>query len=401
MSHLGGPLDTSGMLAVGPLGGPLRARGRPRTALRSTAVALLSTVVVFGILVWITVNAPGWAEVQVSFFNATVFTNAFPDIVAAFWLNIQLFAIAEVLILVLALVLAVFRSLPGPVFFPLRLLATIYADIFRAVPGVLVIYILGFGIPGLGLPGIPTDPFPYAVIALTLIYSAYVSEVYRAGIESVHPSQEAAARSLGLSRLQALRYVILPQAVRRVIPPLLNDFIGLQKDTVLVSYIGVVEIFRQSQITQQAKFNYTPYMATALVFIAVTLHEHVRQASEWNRDRDEDERRGHVRRVVELRLLRDLRLAEDLHHPDVRDEDRVLLEADEIIEERRDDAPDRLREDHVPKRLEPGEPERPRGGFLAGVDRLDPGTVDLRDVRRVDQRQGDHRVGEWVGGDAR
>ena len=144
-------------------------------------------------------------------------------------------------------------------------------DILRALPGVLVIYILGFGIPGLGLAGVTVDPFPYAVLALTLIYSAYVSEVYRAGIESVHPSQDAAARSLGLSRAQSLRYVVLPQAVRRVIPPLLNDFIGLQKDTVLVSYIGVVEIFRQSQIRQAGSFNFTPYMVTALVFITLTI----------------------------------------------------------------------------------------------------------------------------------
>jgi polar amino acid transport system permease protein len=179
--------------------------------------------------------------------------------------------LAELLILPFGLVIAVLRSLPGPVFFPLRVLATVYADIFRALPGVLVIFILGFGIPGLGLAGVPVDPFFYAVVALTLIYSAYVSEVYRAGIDSVHPSQEAAARSLGLTRFQALRHVILPQAVRRVIPPLLNDFIGLQKDTVLVSFVGVVEIFRQSQIRQAATFNFTPYMATALVFIVVTL----------------------------------------------------------------------------------------------------------------------------------
>jgi polar amino acid transport system permease protein len=144
-------------------------------------------------------------------------------------------------------------------------------DVFRALPGVLIIYILGFGIPGLNVEGVPTDPFFYAVIALTLIYSAYVSEVYRAGIDSVHPSQSAAARSLGLSQWQALRYVVLPQAIRRVIPPLLNDFIGLQKDTVLVSYIGVVEIFRQSQITEAAHFNYTPYLATALVFLVMTI----------------------------------------------------------------------------------------------------------------------------------
>ena len=135
----------------------------------------------------------------------------------------------------------------------------------------LVIYILGFGIPGLGIAGDAGRPVLLGVVALTLIYSAYVSEVYRAGIDSVHPSQEAAARSLGLSRLQTLRYVILPQAVRRVIPPLLNDFIGLQKDTVLVSFIGVVEIFRTAQIIKAATFNFTPYVAVALVFVVVTI----------------------------------------------------------------------------------------------------------------------------------
>ena len=163
------------------------------------------------------------------------------------------------------------RSLHGPVLFPLRLIATIYVDLFRALPGVLVIYVLGFGIPGLRLPGVPNDPFFWGVVALTLLYSAYVSEVYRAGIDSVHPSQAAAARSLGLTQAQALRHVVLPQAVRRVIPPLLNDFIGLQKDTVLVSFIGVVEIFRQTVIRQQATFNFTPFLVTALVFLAVTI----------------------------------------------------------------------------------------------------------------------------------
>jgi polar amino acid transport system permease protein len=143
--------------------------------------------------------------------------------------------------------------------------------VFRAVPGILVIYLLGFGVASLGLPGVPNEPFFWAVVTLTLVYSAYVSEVYRAGIDSVHPSQDAAARSLGLSRAQALRHVIIPQAVRRVGPPLLNDFIGLQKDTVLVSYIGVVEIFRTAQIKQAALFNFTPYVAVALVFIVVTV----------------------------------------------------------------------------------------------------------------------------------
>ena len=244
--------------------------GRSSTV-RSILVGLVSTVVVFGVLGWIVVNAPGWQAVQKSFLNARVFSDSLPAIIRAFWVNVQLFLIAEVLILVLGLLIAVLRSLPGPVFFPIRFLATVYVDVFRALPGVLVIYILGFGIPGLGLAGVPVEPFLYAVVALTLIYSAYVSEVYRAGIESVHPSQEAAARSLGLTRFQTLRHVIVPQAIRRVLPPLLNDFIGLQKDTVLVSYIGVVEIFRQSFIKQAGSFNFTPYLATALVFVVVTL----------------------------------------------------------------------------------------------------------------------------------
>jgi polar amino acid transport system permease protein len=263
-------------------GGPLRVG--ERSALRSTLVALVSTVVFFGVVGWVAVNSPGWPAVQQSFFNGEIFASSFPSIVRAFWVNVQIFLVAEVLILVLGLVVAVLRSLPGPVFFPVRLLTTAYVDVFRALPGVLVIYILGFGIPALGLPGIPIDPFFYAVVALTLVYSAYVSEVYRAGIESVHPSQEAAARSLGLSRFQALRHVILPQAVRRVIPPLLNDFIGLQKDTVLVSYIGVVEIFRQSYIQQAGNFNFTPYLVTALVFVVMTIP--LARLTDWLMARD-------------------------------------------------------------------------------------------------------------------
>ena len=174
--------------------------------------------------------------------------------------------------LVFGLVLAVARSLPGPVLFPVRLLATVYVDAFRALPSVLVIYILGFGIPGLGIAGIPVDPFFYAVVALTLVYSAYVSEVYRAGIDSVHPSQDAAARSLGLSRLQSLRYVVVPQAVRRVVPPLLNDFVGLQKDTALVAFVvAIPEAFKQAQIYQSADFNFTPLLGAAVMFLLVTV----------------------------------------------------------------------------------------------------------------------------------
>jgi polar amino acid transport system permease protein len=248
-----------------------RRRHERRRALRASALALGSTIVVFGGLILLVVNSPGWAEVQRSFLDGRVFADALPSVVRSFAVNIQLFVAAEILVLVFGLFIAVLRSLPGPVFFPVRIMATVYADIFRAIPGVLVIFLLGFGIPGLGLVDPKTPSIIYGVAALTLVYSAYVSEVYRAGIDSVHPSQDAAARSLGLSRWQSLRHVVIPQAIRRVIPPLLNDFIGLQKDTVLVSFIGVVEIFRQAQIKQAAAFNFTPYMAVALVFVVLTI----------------------------------------------------------------------------------------------------------------------------------
>jgi polar amino acid transport system permease protein len=238
---------------------------------RAIAIAFLSSVVFFGAVAFVVVNSAGWPRVQQSFFDPEVFAETWPRLLTSFGTNVRLFLIAEALILVSGLVIAVLRSLPGPVMFPVRLLATVYVDLFRAVPGVLWIFLLGFGVPGLQLPGVPVDPFFWAVVALTLIYSAYVSEVYRAGIESIHPSQPAAARSLGLTHLQALRYVVLPQAVRRVIPPLLNDFIGLQKDTVLVSFVGVVEIFRQSQIRSAGAFSFTPYIATALIFVLITI----------------------------------------------------------------------------------------------------------------------------------
>ncbi len=248
-----------------------RRRRDRRRALRASLIALGSTVVVFGVLIWVVVNAPGWPKVRASFLDGEVFAESLPDIVEAFLVNIQLFVAAEILVLIFGLLIAVMRSLPGPAFFPIRLIAVVYADVFRALPGLLVIFVLGFAIPGLGLVDPKTPPILYGILGLTLVYSAYVSEVYRAGIDSVHPSQDAAARSLGLSRWQSLRHVVVPQAVRRVVPPLLNDFIGLQKDTVLVSAIGVVEIFRMAQIKQQATFNFTPYMAVALVFIVVTI----------------------------------------------------------------------------------------------------------------------------------
>jgi polar amino acid transport system permease protein len=227
--------------------------------------------VFFGAIVYLVANSSGWPEVKNAFFNGEEFTKSFGEIASAFLVNVKIFCIAEAVILVAALGVAIVRGLEGPVFFPLRLLAVVYTDLFRGVPTVLVIYLLGFGVPTLAIAGVPNSPLFWGTVALILVYTAYVAEVYRAGIESVHPSQNAAARSLGLSHAQALRFVIVPQAVRRIIPPLLNDFIGLQKDTALVGILGVVEAFNQTQIDQAADFNFTPGIAAAVLFLAITV----------------------------------------------------------------------------------------------------------------------------------
>src|ERR671930_1553740 len=264
------------------------------TDARSVTIALASTVVFFTVLILVVTNSPGWPEVKSAFFDPGVFKDSFPEILRAFWTNIKLFCIAEVFILVFALFIAILRSLPGPVFFPLRALAIAYTDLFRGVPTILLIFMLGFGAPALAISGVPRSPFFWAVVALVLVCSAYVAEVYRAGIESVHPSQDAAARSLGLSRAQTLRYVILPQAVRRVVPPLLNDFIGLQKDTALVGFLGAVEAFKQSQIDAAATFNYTSFLAAAVLFVALTIP--LARLTDWLIARDR--RRRQTARVL-------------------------------------------------------------------------------------------------------
>jgi polar amino acid transport system permease protein len=245
---------------------PIRAEGA-----RGVTIALVSTVVFFTVVIVAVLNSSGWPEIRSSFFDGAVFADSFPKILDRFRQNVFIFLAAEVLVLVWALTLAVLRSLTGPVFFPLRLLATGYVDLFRAVPTILVISLLGFGAPALQLQGIPRSDRFWAIVALTLVYSAYVAEVYRAGIDSVHPSQVASARALGLSRRKTLRFVVIPQAVRRVIPPLLNDFIGLQKDSALVAFLGYVEGLRQAQIIQAATFDFTPYVALALVYVVITI----------------------------------------------------------------------------------------------------------------------------------
>ncbi|HUO74339.1 MAG TPA: amino acid ABC transporter permease [Solirubrobacteraceae bacterium] len=247
-----------------------RTAARRAKTRRSIAISTVSTIVVLGGLTALIVTSPGWPTVRETFFSWPAFKESFPDVLRAFWLDVRMFVIVEVIVLVLALGIALCRVTRAPALFPFKLLATVYTDIFRGIPTILVVYLIGFGVPALQLTGVPTDPVVLGCAALSLSYSAYVAEVYRAGIDSVHRSQTAAALSLGLTGGQAMRFVVLPQAVRRVLPPLLNDFISLQKDVALVSIIGPQEAFRVAQIYQGQNFNFTPLVAAAALYIAVT-----------------------------------------------------------------------------------------------------------------------------------
>jgi polar amino acid transport system permease protein len=244
---------------------------RRRRARRSTVVALVSTVLVGLVLVLGVTATPGWPRVQQTFFNPTRAWQALPAVASGLWLNIRVMLVCGVLIAVLGLLVAVLRTLRGPVFFPVRLIATAYTDLFRGLPLLLVIFLLGFGVPALRLQGVPNDAVIWGGAALVLTYTAYVAEVFRAGIESVHPSQWAAARSLGLSYPQTLRFVVLPQAVRRVVPALLNDLVSLQKDSGLIAVLGVIDAIRAAQIETATDFNFTPYVVAGALFVALTI----------------------------------------------------------------------------------------------------------------------------------
>lgn len=246
-----------------------RAFRRAQSA-KSVAVSFGSTLV-FAIVIWFTViNTPGWELVQRSFFNFEVAVQALPRVIEGLWLNVRVLLVAAVGVLVVALLLATLRTLRGPVFFPLRALAAGYTDLFRGMPLIIVLYLVGFGIPGLGaLPRMPLEF--WGTIALILTYSAYVSEVFRAGIESVHPSQRLAARSLGLSYGKTQRLVVLPQAIRKVTPALMNDFIAMQKDVGLISVLGAVDAVRAAQIETAQAFNFTPYVLAGLLFVLLAL----------------------------------------------------------------------------------------------------------------------------------
>jgi polar amino acid transport system permease protein len=275
--------DLSGSGPAGPNTFVTVGRGPKLLAVQrrgAVTVSTVSTVVVLAALVAGFLLAPGSAVVRHTFFSphdmwASFVGNpakGYYSVGEALWLNIRMFLVAEVFILIFALVLALIRQSTSPVLFPFRVLALVYVDFFRGVPVLLVVLAIGFGIPALRLPFVSVQSTAvYGTVALIVTYSAYVSEVYRAGLNSVHRSQAAAARSLGLSQFATLRFVILPQAVRNIIPPLLNDFISLQKDTALVGVLGAIEANEAAQIYSSTVFNYSSYTVAALLFLLLTI----------------------------------------------------------------------------------------------------------------------------------
>ena len=252
--------------------GPIdRIAYRRSQARRSTLTALVSTVVFAAVLLFVVTSSPGWSRVQDSFFNLRIGWESLPALLEGLWLNIRVLVVCELLVLVFGLGIAAVRTLRGPVWFPVRALAIGYVDLFRGLPLLICLYLVGFGLPGLRLQGIPTNPVLLGGLALVLIYTAYVAEVFRAGIESVHPSQLAAAKSIGLNYRRTMRLVVLPQATRRVTPALLNDFVALQKDCGLISVLGAVDAVRAAQIQSATTYNFTPYVVAGLLFIALAV----------------------------------------------------------------------------------------------------------------------------------
>ena len=238
---------------------------------RSILVAALSTIFVVVAIVIFVPMTPGWEKVQKSFFNGVVLSKTFPKLLNAFTVNVMIFAWSAPAIAVLGLMIALARDAKSPALFPLRIFGAAFTDIFRGVPVILTVYLIGFGIPGLGLPRPWNSPFIWGSLALILTYSAYVAEIFRSGIDSVHPSQRSAALSLGLSERQVMRDVILPQAIRNVVPSQMNMLIALQKDVSLLSFIGPVEIFRQAGVYKSLFANFTPYVGAAIIFLIVTI----------------------------------------------------------------------------------------------------------------------------------
>ncbi|NBO53947.1 MAG: amino acid ABC transporter permease [Actinobacteria bacterium] len=261
-----------------------RARYERARKRKSLVIATASTLAVAIALIIAIPKMPRWDRVKKSFFNGEVLGETFPKLLDAFVLDIKIFLWSVPIILFIAMLVAVTRNSRSPALFPLRILAVVYVDVMRGVPVLLWIYLIGFGVPGLGLERPWNSPLLWGSVALVLTYATYVSEVFRAGIESVHESQRAAARSLGLSNAQTMRHVVLPQAVRRVIPPLMNDMVSLQKDVALVSLIGPIEILRQAGIDKSKFASFTPYVGAAIIFLAITIP--MTRTTDWLLERE-------------------------------------------------------------------------------------------------------------------
>lgn len=238
---------------------------------KNVLIAGISSVLVLGTFSIILVNSPGWISLRDTFFKWAYGVEVLPKVILGFTTNITLTLVAGSSVALLGLLLALVRTSRSPALTPFRFLATIYVDVFRGIPMILVILLIGFGIPALQIPGVTNEVLILGTIAVIITYTAYVAEVLRSGILTVHPSQRAAARSLGLSHFQTLRHVVLPQAIKRVTPPLLNDLVALIKDTGLISILGVTDAVRAAQIQTAKSFNYTPYVMAALLFLAVTI----------------------------------------------------------------------------------------------------------------------------------
>jgi len=255
---------------------------------KGALLAALSTIIVFGGLIAVVLTSPNWDKVQRQFFNWEHFKASAPAIIDGFWLNVELFFWAMLTIPILALVIAIARSLRGPAFLPVRLLAVIYTDIFRGVPLILLIFLLGFGIPPLDIAGLPAGAKFWGVTALALSYSAYTAEIYRSGIDAVPESQRSSARALGLTQMQSLRFAILPQAIRNVVPALMNTVVSLQKDVALLSVLGLREAVREAEIYKGRTFNFTGYLVATLLFLAVSVP--LTRFVDWYTSRDRERR---------------------------------------------------------------------------------------------------------------
>lgn len=238
---------------------------------RGALIAALSTVVFLGVVVWLVTSSENWPAVRNQFFNREEFQDAWPAIVDGFWLDVEMFVYAIIAIPIVALVLAVMRSFRGPAFFPIRLVAIVFIDVLRGIPLILLILLLGFGVPALEISGLPSSAMFWGLVALTMSYAAYTAEIYRSGIEAVPESQRASARAVGLTQWQALRFAILPQAIRNVVPALMNTVVSLQKDVALVSVLGVREAVREAQIITARTFNYTAYVAATCLFLLFSI----------------------------------------------------------------------------------------------------------------------------------